>query len=292
MPWALRTEGLAVPGLRAAISSQVPVGAGLSSSAALECAVAVALDDLAGLGLMADDAGRARLAAACVRAENDIAGVPTGGLDQAASLRCTAGHALLLDCRDFSAVPVPFDLAGAGLELLVIDTRAHHALVDGQYGRRRADCEAAARTLGLRTLGELAPAHLAQALDRLPDHEQRRRVRHVVTEIARVDRLAELLRAGQPRAAGPLLDASHASLRDDYEVSCAELDLAVDTARQAGALGARMTGGGLGGSAIVLIEAGTADRVSAAVTEAFGRAGFEPAAFLTAVPADRAGRIR
>jgi galactokinase len=292
VPWALRQAGFAAPGFRAAIISQVPLGAGLSSSAALECAVAVALDQLAGLGLSADDAGRSRLAAACVQAENEIAGAPTGGLDQAASLRCAAGQGLLLDCRDFSASLVPLDLTGAGLDLLVMDTRAHHALVDGRYGSRRQDCEAAAAALGLSCLGELPVADLPAALARLTDDEQRRRVRHVVTEIDRVDSVAAVLRDGSPAAIGPLLDASHASLRDDYEVSCAELDLAVQVAGEAGALGARMTGGGFGGSAIALVGTGLAGRVAVAVAEAFGRAGFVPPAFLTAVASGPAGRLR
>jgi galactokinase len=292
VPWALREDGLPVPGFRAVVDGHVPLGAGLSSSAALECAVAVALDDLAGTGLSADDAGRSRLAAACVRAENEIAGAPTGGMDQAASLRSRAGHALLLDCRDFTGSLVPFDLAAAGLELLVMDTRAHHALVDGQYATRRRACELAAETLGVKTLGELPAAGLDDALARLPDDGQRRAVRHVVTEIDRVDRVTALLRAGSPGEVGPLLDASHTSLRDDYRVSCAELDLAVGTAREHGALGARMTGGGFGGSAIALLPAGDGDRVAAAVAEAFARAGFGPPAFLVAVPAEPARRYR
>lgn len=292
VPWALRQDGLPAPGFRAVLDGHVPVGAGLSSSAAMECAVAVALDDLAGTGLQADDAGRRRLAAACVRAENEIAGAPTGGMDQAVSLRAAAGNALLLDCRDFSGELVPFDLAAAGLELLVMDTRAHHALVDGQYADRRQACEAAAAALGVPVLAEVSPERLEQALARLTDDGQRRAVRHVVTEIHRVDLAVQRLRAGSPRDVGPLLDASHASLRDDYQVSCPELDLAVDTAREQGALGARMTGGGFGGSAVALLPAGAAEKVAAAVTEAFDLAGFGAPAFLAAAPSAPAGRHR
>jgi galactokinase len=311
VPWALRALGYEVPGLDAVVEGYVPVGAGLSSSAALECAVAVALDDLAGLGLSADDRGRARLAAACVRAENEIAGAPTGGMDQAASLRSRPGHVLLLDCRDFRARPVPLDMAGAGLELLVMDTRAHHALVDGRYGSRRTECEEAARVLGVRFLADVSAYDLDAAVARLPAGELRGRVRHVVGEIDRVRRVAGLLDAGRlasgvPAAAGKvpggveelggaaelgaLLDASHASLRDDFEVSCAELDLACDQARTAGALGARMTGGGFGGSAIALVRTGAADAVAGSVAAAFARASMAPPAFLTAVPSGPAGR--
>ena len=154
VPWALRRRlGAAartVLGFDAAVAGFVPLGSGLSSSAALEGAVALALDDVAGLGLGGDDAGRATLAAVCVDAENLIAGAPTGGMDQAASLRGRADHAMLLDCRDFSLTQVPFSAGAAGLEVLVIDTRAHHALVDGQYGSRRAVCEQAARLLAHR----------------------------------------------------------------------------------------------------------------------------------------------
>ncbi|MGW6129278.1 galactokinase [Cellulomonas sp. NPDC055163] len=302
--WALQQSGdldEGAGGFDVAVDSCVPFGAGLSSSAALECAVAVALDDVFGLGLAGtpgspDDAGRARLAAACVRAENEIAGAPTGGMDQAVSLRASAGHALELDCRDLSVRQVPFDLAAHDLALLVIDTRAEHALVDGQYAARRATCEAAARRLGVATLREIDPAALDETLDGLaadaPEGEDAditvRRVRHVVTEIARVQSFVDLLDAGRVREVGPLMDASHASLRDDYEVSAHELDVAVAAAREAGALGARMTGGGFGGSAIALVEATAVDAVARAVAAAFDREGLRAPAFLVATPAEPA----
>jgi len=301
VPWALRADGLDVPGFAALVDGHVPVGAGLSSSAALECAVAVALDEVAGLGLGADDAGRARLASACARAENEIAGAPTGGMDQAAALRCRAGAALLLDSADGGVDQVPLDLEAAGLVLVVIDTRVHHALVDGQYGSRRDACVEAARLLAVSALGALAPADLEPALEHLraavPERrradEMARRVRHVVTEVERVREVVRALRAGRPRDIGPLLDASHGSLRDDYEVSCAELDLAVDVARRAGALGARMTGGGFGGSAIALVEAGAGgpEALADTVTQAFAEAGFRPPGFLIATPSAPAGRV-
>ncbi|MFI2755125.1 galactokinase [Cellulomonas sp. P22] len=295
--WGLAGQGHRVRGFDAVVDSCVPYGAGLSSSAALESAVAVALDATFGLGLAGpvdapDDAGRTVLAAACVRAENDIAGAPTGGMDQAASLRARAGHALLLDCLDASVRHVPFDLEAQGLALLVVDTRAAHALVDGQYAARRATCEAAAASLGVATLREIAPDDLDTALDRLAATSEAdvaevavRRVRHVVTEIARVEAVVALLDADRVRDIGPLLDASHTSLRDDYEVSCVELDVAVEAARSAGALGARMTGGGFGGSAIALVEASDVEPVAAAVAWAFVAHGFTPPAFLVATAA-------
>jgi galactokinase len=299
VPWALREAGHRVPGFDAVVDGLVPLGSGLSSSAALECAVAVALDDVAGLRLGVDDDGRAALAAACVRAENDIAGAPTGGMDQAVSLRSRAGSALLIDCRDFTVRHVPFDLAAAGLELLVIDTRAHHALQDGQYGSRREQCERAAALLGVRWLRDVHAIELDAALDRIRDlvddpeeaDEMARRVRHVVTEISRVRQTVLLVEDGDVAGVGPLLDASHASLRDDYEVSVRELDVACEAAKAAGALGARMTGGGFGGSAIALLRAGTADAVADAVATAFAAEGLAAPAFLRAVPSGPAGRV-
>jgi galactokinase len=286
--WALRGAGHVVGGFDVAVDSCVPYGAGLSSSAALESSVAIALDTLHDLGLGADDAGRSALTVLCVRAENEIAGAPTGGMDQAASLRSRAGHALLLDCLDGAVRHVPFDLAAESLALLVVDTRAEHALVDGQYAARRASCEAAAARLGLPSLRALTDDDRGWqwALDALatsPDADvEVPRVRHVVTEIGRVRELVALLDAGRVREVGPLLDASHESLRDDYTVSCRELDLAVATARAAGALGARMTGGGFGGSAIALVEQADVERVAAAVAEQFAAAGLTAPGFLVA----------
>ena len=287
--WALRQEGYPVHGFDVVVESCVPVGAGLSSSAALECAVAVALDESFDLGLAASDVGRARLAAACVRAENEIAGVPTGGMDQTASLRTKADHALLLDTSDGAVRHVPLGLAAAGLALLVIDTRAPHQLADGQYAERREACEASAARLCVTTLREVADLDAAVAA--LDTDVARRRVRHVVTEIARVRDVVALLDEGRVAEIGPLLDSSHVSLRDDYEVSCPELDLAVDTARSSGALGARMTGGGFGGSAIALVPTDAIGRVADAVTAAFADAGFAPPGFLIARPSSSAARV-
>ena len=267
--WALQEAGHPVVGLDLMLDGQVPLGAGLSSSAALECSVAVAVSDLLDLGLTGDDDARATLADICVNAENTIAQAPTGGMDQAAALRCRVGHALLLDCRDGSIAQVPFDLSAHDLSLLIMDTRVEHALDDGQYAQRRASCEEAARQLGLSSLREVAFDDLDQTLDRLPDITIRARTRHVVTEIERVRQTVALLRAGRLPDVGPLFNASHASMRDDFEISCPELDVAVEVARAHGALGARMTGGGFGGSAIALVPTEDMQEVTSAVARAF-----------------------
>ena len=272
--WALDEAGYQVGGLDLMVNGQVPVGAGLSSSAALECAVGAAASDLLGLGLLGDDQARASLAAVCVNAENTVAGAPTGGMDQSASLRCQSGHALLLDCSNGSITQVPFDLAAHGLSLLVMDTRAQHTLVDGQYAQRRASCEDASRQLGIPSLREVAYHDLDQILDRLSDPQTRARARHVVTEIERVRQSVALLDEGRLAELGPVFDASHASMRDDFEISCAELDVAVGAATAGGALGARMTGGGFGGSAIALVPAADTAQVMAAVIQAFAEKGF------------------
>jgi galactokinase len=215
--------------------------------------------------------------------------MPCGVMDQFASTHAQAGHLLLLDTRSLQVEQIPFDLAAEGLELLVVDTRAPHRLVDGEYAARRRSCEEAARLLGVPALRDVVD--LDEALARLPDETLRRRVRHVVTENARVLEVAALLRGGDVRAIGPALTASHASLRDDYEVSCAELDLAVDTALAAGAYGARMTGGGFGGSAIALVESSATAGVRAAVLAAFAEAGMAEPGFVEALPSAGAARV-
>jgi galactokinase len=281
--WSLRSDGVDVPGADLLVDGEMPRGAGLSSSAALECASAGALLDLAGVEL-----APAAVALLAQRAENDFVGMPCGVMDQFASTSARAGHLLLLDTRDLHVEHIPFDLEAEGLTLLVIDTRAPHRLVDGEYAARRADCERAAALLGLPSLREVAD--LDAALAALDDDTLRARVRHVVSENGRVLEVVALLRAGDVRAIGPALTASHASLRDDYQVSCAELDLAVATALSAGAHGARMTGGGFGGSAIALVETASVPDVRAAVLAAFAEAGFTEPGFLEAVPAAGSGR--
>ncbi|MCW2756763.1 MAG: galactokinase [Nocardioidaceae bacterium] len=274
--WALGEAGHRIEGIDLAVSGCVPLGAGLSSSAALECSVGLAVASLLGLPDSADT--RLLLARVGIRAENEVAGAATGGMDQTVAVEGTEGHALLLDCRDWTTEQVPFDPEADGLRLLVVDTRVHHALNDGGYASRRTDCEEAARQLGVTALRE-ATAH---DVDGLADDRIRRRARHVVTEIARVTATADALRAGDWAEVGSQMITSHASMRDDFEISCPELDLVVDTAVQHGAVGARMTGGGFGGSAIALVPAERYDEVGAAVGTAFAAAGHASPAFLPA----------
>jgi galactokinase len=284
--WALRAAGHAVGGIDLLVTDTVPLGSGLSSSAALECAAALAVDDLYGLGLGGSTQGRQLLVDACRRAENDVVGAQTGGMDQAASLLGTAGHALLLDTHDDSTRQVPFAPADVGLTLLVIDTKVRHSHAGGQYGARRASVEKAAAMLGRASLRDATVDDLAPLdADLLP------RARHVVTEIDRVRRTVALLDDDRLAEIGPLLDASHASLAVDYEVSCPELDLACATARAAGALGARMTGGGFGGSAIALVPADRADTVAGAVRAAFATAAYREPDIRAMEPSAGAERV-
>jgi galactokinase len=295
--WSLLAAGYPVPGASIAIDSSLPEGAGLSSSAALECSVALALTGLAASGAPA--LSRPDLAAIARRAENEFVGVPSGIMDQSASLLCQAGHALLLDCRSLETAQVPFAPAAARLRLLVIDTRAKHALTAGEYGSRRAECEEAARRLGVPSLRSVTDVG---ALDALDDPVLRRRARHVVTDNQRVQEVAGLLRACAPacaagdpgpiREVGALLTRSHISLRDDFEVSWPEADVAVDVAVAAGALGARMTGGGFGGSAIALVPEPEAAGIQARIRAAFADRGWTEPEFLDAVPSDAAHRMR
>ncbi len=258
--WALRGRGVEVGGLDIQISSDVPIGAGLSSSASLTCSVAAAIDDEVGGEL--DRLAIADVARTC---ENDYVGAPTGVMDQIASMLCEADRALYLDCRDLSTSSIPFDLASASLTLLLIDTQVHHALVDGQYGDRRAQCQAAVKALGVPSLRD---ATMEQVLG-LSDETLRRRAHHVVSEIARVEHVVAILEAGRPADIGAFLTASHESLRDDFDVSCTELDTTVDAALSAGALGARMVGGGFGGCAIALCRDADVDAVRARVGSAY-----------------------
>ncbi len=285
--WALREAGHEVPGLDVVVDGNVPVGAGLSSSAALECAVAVAWNDLAGLALTRDE-----LAAAARRAENDVAGAPTGVMDQMASLHGRAGHLVFIDTRSLAVEQVPFDPEAAGLTLLVIDTRAPHALVDGEYAERHASCAQAVAQLGVRALRDVSVGELEAALARLDDDLLRRRVRHIVTENARVLDVVGALRSGaDPRRIGPALTASHASMRDDFEITVPEVDTAVRAALDAGAHGARMTGGGFGGCVLALVEAGDADAVLSVVRTAYAAAGYRAPAGFVAVASDGAHRL-
>jgi galactokinase len=304
--WILREHGVlpaggrppAPPGFSGGgasllIDSDLPQGAGLSSSAALECATGLALCELYGV-----DLDRRKLVRLAQRVENEYVGVPSGILDQSASLLCTAGHALMLDCRSGLSTQVPLPLAEPGendsssqerLSLLVVDTRMHHELVDGDYGRRRAECEEAASLLGVVALRDVQD--LADALASLEDPVLRRRVQHVVTENHRVEAAVGLLRAGAVAELGTILTASHLSLRDQFEISWPGADVAVDEALRAGARGGRMVGGGFGGSVIVLTPADRIDRVGEAIRSAYAERGWTEPRFLTAVPADGARRV-
>jgi galactokinase len=311
--WALEAAGHPVPGAYIVIDSDLPAGAGLSSSAALECATALALTELALTELALTERARTEtaltetggrtvprreLAAIARRAENEFVGVPSGIMDQSASLLGQAGHALLLDCLTLDTTQVPFDPAAAGARLLLINTRARHDLVDGEYGQRRAECEEAARRLGIPSLRSLTnPAEV----DRLADPVLRRRARHVVADNQRVLDVVALLStplapASQHAAAdiyrdiGQLLTESHASLRDDFEISWPEADATVEAALAAGAFGARMIGGGFGGSVLALVPA-AGGPVRDAITAAFARRAWSAPEFLDAVPSEGARRL-
>lgn len=260
------------------IDGHVPSGAGLSSSAALECSVAVGLNTLFNLGQPLED-----LARATQKAENDYVGMPCGIMDQSVSLMGREGSALLLDCRDLSTESVPFDVASAGLELLIIDTQAHHALVDGGYAERRASCESVAAKFAIPSMRHLTMDILDTRKSEITETEYIR-ARHAVTEIQRVKDAVIALRAIDFTTLGRLINESHNSLRDDYNVSCVELDEAVDAARSVGALGARMVGGGFGGSAIALIKADQIEPTKDAIKKAYSEKGFKAPRFFTSLP--------
>ena len=260
------------------VDGSVPSGAGLSSSAALECSVAVGLNALFSLERSKQD-----LARATQKAENDYVGMPCGIMDQSVSLMGQAGAALLLDCRDLTTESIPFDVASVGLELLIIDTQAHHALVDGGYAERRAACESVAGKLSIPSMRHLTLEVLETNREKLTATEFIR-ARHAVTEIARVLEAVTALRASDFATLGKLINASHASLRDDYAVSCPELDVAVDASVAAGAMGSRMVGGGFGGSAIALIKASDVQKTKDAVLAAFEAKGFKKPRFFTSLP--------
>ncbi|GIH92230.1 galactokinase [Planobispora siamensis] len=281
--WALRAAGHPVRGADIVVDGDVPQGAGLSSSAALEVVVGTALNELYGLGL-----AKMEIALLAQKAENDFVGMPCGIMDQAASALGEEGKALFLDCRSLAGRAIPFDLAAEGLQLLIINTGVHHELADGQYARRREDCENAAKRLGVDALRDVTD--LAGALAKLTGDE-RKRVQHVVTENHRVEALIGLLRAGAVREIGALLNASHLSLRDQFEVSCAELDVAVESAVRGGARGARMTGGGFGGSAIALVADDKVESVRQAVTSAYAERGWAAPEIYPATPAAGARRL-
>lgn len=282
VPWALETD----IGFDVAIDSTVPTGSGLSSSAALICAVGLGLNELFELGY-----SRRELARRTHATENDYVGAPTGGMDQIASLLCTEGHAILYDVRADTVEQVPFDLGNAGLEVLAVDTMVRHGHADGEYAARREDCERSASILGVATLREIDFSDLDSALDKLQEERLVKRTRHIVTEIQRVLDTAAALEADDWPAVGGLLSAAHASIRDDFEASCVELDIAVDMLIDSGALGARMTGGGFGGVAIGLIEQGKVEEARRTVRSVFADNGFVPPHIFSVVPSTGATRI-
>ena len=276
--WALGVK----EGVDLLIDGHVPLGAGLSSSAALECSVATAMNHLFDLGFNLEE-----LARLTQKAENQYVGVPCGIMDQSVSLMATQGSALLLDCRDLTTKNIPFDVASSGLELLIIDTQAHHALTDGGYAERRASCESVVAKLGIASLRELSMEQLENSRGLLTETEFVR-ARHAVTEMKRVLECVEALSNSDFAKVGQLINQSHASLRDDYTVSCPELDTAVEAALAAGALGSRMVGGGFGGSAIALIQASKTTETIKAVEKAFSSKGFKAPRFFTSLPSQGA----
>jgi len=273
-------------GVNVMIDGHVPLGAGLSSSAALECSVATGLNDLFSLGFDLET-----LARLTQKAENEYVGVPCGIMDQSVSLMAKTGSALLLDCRDLSVRHVVFDVASNGLELLIIDTQAHHSLTDGGYAERRASCDSVVAKLGIRSMRELTLEKLETSKDQITKTEFIR-ARHAVSEIARVIDAVAALEAKNFIELGALLNASHTSLRDDYDVSCPELNAAVNAALSAGALGARMVGGGFGGSAIALIKASQTQEVINVIEIEFKRNSFKAPRFFTSLPSQGAEIIQ
>lgn len=295
--WALRTgdTGVQIPQLDLAVDSDVPNGSGLSSSAALECSVAGAMVALAGREDVLDDP--LAIALAAKRAENDFVGVPTGYMDQMASMLGRDGAVLFIDTRSLETEAVAFDLDAAGLALLVVNSNAPHRHSDGEYAARRRSCEEATRQLGVRALRDVTLTDLDEQLARLSDEELRARVRHIVTEDARVLETVRVLRAAGEGSAdirliGELLTASHTSMRDDFEITVPEVDVLVDAAVAAGAHGARMTGGGFGGCVIALVEADRIEAVAAAMAEAASEAGHKAPTAYRATAAAGARRIR
>ncbi len=272
--WAMDEAGYGVGAFRAAFAGDVPPGSGLSSSAAIEAATALALDALSGLGT-----SRKNLAVLCQRAENEYVGVGSGIMDQYASLLCEAGAALLVDCRSLEAQSVPLDLEDAGLALVVCDTRVERGLADTGYNDRRAACERAARELGVKELRDATEESLG-----LLSGEELKRARHVVSENARVLEAVEALEDSKFDEFGRLMYASHASLRDDYEVSTRELDAFVEISEEHGARGARLTGAGFGGCAIALVAEGKTAALAKACAEVFAGRGFEEPVFYEFVP--------
>ncbi|TWT90014.1 Galactokinase [Pseudobythopirellula maris] len=273
----LRQRGVAMGATDAVLLSTVPLGSGLSSSAALEVATATLAEAAAGAELGVAD--KARL---CQQAENEFAGVPCGVMDQFASAGCKEGSLLRLDCRSFETTDVA--MADPNVAVLIVNSGVSHNLGDSEYPKRRSACEAAATALGVDALRD-ATADMIESSDKLDDLA-RRRARHVVTENQRVLDFCDAIESGRWREAGELMVASHESLRDDYEVSCPEVDTLVECLLAIGAdggvHGARITGGGFGGCVVSLIDRAKADSIIASATQAYQkRTGIDAAAFVT-----------
>ena len=284
--WAVRDAAAVLGGgADVVVDGGVPEGSGLSSSAALTCACVLALAELAGL-----PEDRTGLALAAQAAETTIAGVPCGIMDQIASLYGRKAHAVFLDTRTLEHELVPFDPPAHGLTLLMIDTATPRALADGAYADRRAACARAAGLLGVTALRDATP-ELLEARGGELEPTDLRRATHVVAENARVEAMVACLRSGRMADAGALMTASHSSLRDDFEVSARSLDTAVDAALAAGALGARMTGGGFGGAAIALAARDRAEPIAHAVAEAFAAAGLAEPETVSVTAAEGARRL-
>ena len=268
-PWAryplgvIKLLGIQSQGFDIAIQSDVPIGAGLSSSAALECSVAAGIDELMNLGL-----GKLTLAKICQRAENEVVGAPTGNMDQIASLFGEQDQAVFIDCQTEDIQTIELGFEDAGLELMVIDTKSSHDLSDGDYGNRRTECYSAASTLGFNSLRQLSVSQL-DGIDQLLTTIELKRARHIVTENARVLEAVQAVKDKDYESFGRLMNESHDSMRDDFEISTDELNTAVAEAINLGALGARMTGGGFGGSAIALVKSKDYEQTKAGILKAF-----------------------
>lgn len=294
--WAFKQAGYEnIQGCEIALDSCVPYGAGLSSSAAIECVVAIYIADKLNINL--NDETKTQIANICVKAENEIAGAPTGGLDQAASMRCEKNKVLSLDCLDFSAQLLSFPIEKNNMKMLIVDTQAPHKLVDGQYSRRRQICEKVAQKLKVNSLRKCNIDDFEEYITKLDTDEEKKYLRHVLTEIERTKKFIEIIKEKNiystidKQKLGALMTASHESLKNDYKVSCPELDLAVDTMNKNGAWGARMTGGGFGGCAIGLIEEKDIKIQIEKILKAFAEKGYTTPKIMVATASSGAEKI-